>query len=133
MVCSRNFLFNYFENLYFKAEKPSVKKFGTLFGVFLPCLQNILGVILFLRLPWIVSQAGVLCTSAIILICAFSTFLTTLSMSALATNGRIPAGGPYAIVTQNLGSEVGGAVGVLFYLGTTLAATLYILGESLCL
>ena len=105
-----------------------MKKFGTIFGVFLPCLQNILGVILFLRLPWIVAQAGVLGTSGIILICVLSTALTTLSMSALATNGRIPAGGPYAIVTLNLGSEIGGAVGVLFYLGTTLAATLYILG-----
>ena len=28
-------------------------------GVYLPTLQNILGVILFLRLPWIVGIAGV--------------------------------------------------------------------------
>ena len=27
---------------------------GTFIGVYLPCLQNILGVILFLRLTWIV-------------------------------------------------------------------------------
>eukprot|EP00510_Aplanochytrium_minuta_P002942 CAMPEP_0184007866 /NCGR_PEP_ID=MMETSP0954-20121128/1610_1 /TAXON_ID=627963 /ORGANISM="Aplanochytrium sp, Strain PBS07" /LENGTH=1067 /DNA_ID=CAMNT_0026286821 /DNA_START=619 /DNA_END=3822 /DNA_ORIENTATION=+ len=54
--------------------------------------------------------------------------MTTLSMSALATNGKIPGGGPYAIVTKALGPEVGGAVGVLFYLGTTVAVTLYVLG-----
>jgi hypothetical protein len=28
-------------------------KAGTLFGVFLPCSQNILGIIIFLRLPWV--------------------------------------------------------------------------------
>ena len=32
---------------------------GTLMGVFVPCMQNILGAILYLRLSWIVGQAGV--------------------------------------------------------------------------
>lgn len=32
---------------------------GTIMGVYLPTVQNILGVILFLRLPWIVGVAGV--------------------------------------------------------------------------
>lgn len=36
----------------------ATEKLGTLFGVFLPCMQNILGVILFLRLPFITAQAG---------------------------------------------------------------------------
>jgi hypothetical protein len=34
-------------------------KLGTLMGVFVPCTQNILGAILYLRLSWIVGQAGV--------------------------------------------------------------------------
>ena len=34
-------------------------KMGTIMGVYLPTLQNILGVILFLRLTWIVGTAGV--------------------------------------------------------------------------
>lgn len=78
-----------------------------------------------------VSQAGVLSASGIILICTLSTFLTTLSLSALATNGRIHAGGPYAIVRQNLGPEMGAAIGVLFYLGTTLDTSVAVLGKLL--
>lgn len=110
------------------AARESSRTFGTIFGVFLPCLQNILGVILFLRLPWIVGQAGVLVTLGIICLCVLSTFLTTLSMSALATNGRISGGGPYGILLSNLGPEFAGSIGVLFYLGTTIAATMYTLG-----
>lgn len=42
---------------------------GTFFGVYLPCLQNILGVILFLRLTWIVGTAGILEAFAIVFMC----------------------------------------------------------------
>lgn len=38
-------------------------------GVYLPCLQNIFGVILFLRLTWMVGTAGVLQALLIVLIC----------------------------------------------------------------
>ena len=101
---------------------------GTFKGVFLPCVQNILGVILFLRLTWITGQAGVLGATAIVVICAGSTFLTALNLSAVATNGQIAAGGPYFVISRNLGPEVGTAVGLLFYLGTTIAASMYVLG-----
>jgi len=111
-------------------EKPQeeAKTFGTLFGVYLPCTQNILGVILFIRLPWIVGQAGMVYTTLLVLLCVASTVLTTLSMSALATNGPIKSGGPYAILLSNLGPEFAGSIGVLFYLGTTIAGTMYALG-----
>ena len=83
---------------------------------------------MFIRLPWIVAQAGVILTVCIVVICVFSTFITSLSMSAIATNGKIMAGGPYYVVSRNLGVEIGGSVGVIFYLGTTMAASMYILG-----
>lgn len=41
--------------------KESTAKLGTLTGVFLPCLQNILGVILFIRLPFITAQVIIRC------------------------------------------------------------------------
>jgi len=114
-----------------KTEK--LVKLGTFKGVFIPCLQNILGVILFLRLTWITAQAGVYVTCGIILISAGSTVLTALSLSAVATNGQVAKGGPYFIISRNLGPEVGTAIGLMFYLGTTVAASLYVLGavESL--
>eukprot|EP00587_Corethron_hystrix_P001032 CAMPEP_0113301168 /NCGR_PEP_ID=MMETSP0010_2-20120614/2508_1 /TAXON_ID=216773 ORGANISM="Corethron hystrix, Strain 308" /NCGR_SAMPLE_ID=MMETSP0010_2 /ASSEMBLY_ACC=CAM_ASM_000155 /LENGTH=944 /DNA_ID=CAMNT_0000154743 /DNA_START=249 /DNA_END=3083 /DNA_ORIENTATION=+ /assembly_acc=CAM_ASM_000155 len=104
------------------------RKLGTVNGVFLPCLQNILGVILFIRLPFITGQAGCFLASLMLVICFTATFTTSLSLSALVTNGSIQAGGPYYIISRNLGVEIGGALGALFYLGTTVAASMYVLG-----
>jgi len=107
---------------------PPAPKLGTFMGVFLPCLQNILGVILFLRLPFITAQAGVFQATAVVFICVTSTFLTSLSLSAIATNGKVLVGGPYFLISRNLGRSIGGAIGFLFYIGTTLAASMYVLG-----
>ncbi|XP_030607722.1 solute carrier family 12 member 7-like isoform X2 [Archocentrus centrarchus] len=105
-----------------------VTQMGTFIGVYLPCMQNILGVILFLRLTWIVGTAGILGSLAIVFMCCICTLLTAISMSAIATNGVVPAGGSYYMISRSLGPEFGGAVGLCLYLGTTFAGSLYILG-----
>ncbi|XP_057292168.1 solute carrier family 12 member 4-like [Hydractinia symbiolongicarpus] len=109
-------------------SKPEVAKLGTLVGVYLPCIQNILGVILFIRLSWIVGTAGIMQSFFIVFTCCCCTMLTAISMSAIATNGVVPAGGSYFMISRSLGPEFGGAVGVLFYLGTSFASSMYILG-----
>ncbi|XP_026990733.1 solute carrier family 12 member 6-like isoform X1 [Tachysurus fulvidraco] len=110
-------------------RKPSKSpQMGTVMGVYLPCLQNIFGVILFLRLTWVVGTAGVLQALCIVFICCCCTMLTAISMSAIATNGVVPAGGSYFMISRSLGPEFGGAVGLCFYLGTTFAGSMYILG-----
>ncbi|XP_075875744.1 solute carrier family 12 member 7-like isoform X2 [Nelusetta ayraudi] len=106
----------------------TVPQMGTFIGVYLPCMQNILGVILFLRLNWIVGTAGILESFAIVSMCCICTLLTAISMSAIATNGVVPAGGSYYMISRSLGPEFGGAVGLCLYLGTTFAGSLYILG-----
>ncbi|KAL7833645.1 hypothetical protein AOLI_G00286050 [Acnodon oligacanthus] len=111
-----------------KRKIPKSPNMGTLMGVYLPCLQNIFGVILFLRLTWIVGTAGVVQSFIIVLMCCSCTMLTAISMSAIATNGVVPAGGAYFMISRSLGPEFGGAVGLCFYLGTTFAAAMYILG-----
>ncbi|KPU76096.1 uncharacterized protein Dana_GF12875, isoform G [Drosophila ananassae] len=110
-----------------KPAAPSARM-GTLIGVFLPCIQNIFGVILFIRLTWVVGTAGAICGFLIVLTCCCVTMLTAISMSAIATNGVVPAGGSYFMISRSLGPEFGGAVGMLFYTGTTLAAAMYIVG-----
>uniref|UniRef100_A0A3B3IAN0 Amino acid permease/ SLC12A domain-containing protein n=1 Tax=Oryzias latipes TaxID=8090 RepID=A0A3B3IAN0_ORYLA len=109
-------------------EKKKPSKMGTFMGVYLPCLQNIFGVILFLRLTWVVGTAGVLQALCIVFVCCCCTMLTAISMSAIATNGVVPAGGSYFMISRSLGPEFGGAVGLCFYLGTTFAGSMYILG-----
>ncbi|KAM3929750.1 solute carrier family 12 member 7 isoform 2-T2 [Leptodactylus fuscus] len=111
-----------------KRKEMKETRMGTFIGVYLPCLQNILGVILFLRLTWIVGSAGVLESFCIVLMCCLCTMLTAISMSAIATNGVVPAGGSYYMISRSLGPEFGGAVGLCFYLGTTFAGAMYILG-----
>ena len=60
--------------------------------------------------------------------CVLQTFTTAISMSAIATNGVVPGGGSYFLISRALGPEFGGAVGVLFYLGTSVASSMYIVG-----
>lgn len=60
---------------------------------------------------------------------SLQTFLTAISMSAIATNGVVPGGGSYFMISRSLGPEFGGAVGVLFYLGTSVASSMYIIGS----
>uniref|UniRef100_A0A8D3DV69 Solute carrier family 12 member 4 n=1 Tax=Scophthalmus maximus TaxID=52904 RepID=A0A8D3DV69_SCOMX len=111
-----------------RRKTPKSPNMGTLMGVYLPCLQNIFGVILFLRLTWIVGMAGIMQSLLIVLMCCSCTMLTAISMSAIATNGVVPAGGAYFMISRSLGPEFGGAVGLCFYLGTTFASAMYILG-----
>lgn len=101
---------------------------STLSGVYFPCVQNIFGVILFIRMVWIVGTAGVPTAFAIVFICCCVTFTTSISLSAIATNGIVPAGGPYFMISRSLGPECGGAVGTMFFLGTTVAGAMYITG-----
>ena len=47
-----------------------MKRFGTFEGVFTPTILSILGVIMFLRLGWVIGNVGLLPTIVIIVIIA---------------------------------------------------------------
>lgn len=67
-------------------------KFGWIKGVLIRCLLNIWGVMLFLRLSWVVGQAGIIEGFILILTTTAVTTITALSMSAISTNGDIKGG-----------------------------------------
>ncbi|MGM0546308.1 MAG: amino acid permease, partial [Bacteroidota bacterium] len=109
-------------------ESTIQQKYGTFGGVFVPTLLTILGVILFLRQGWVIGNAGLLGGWLIITLAFVIVTFTALSMSCITTNIRIKAGGAYSIISQSLGLEVGGSVGVPLYLAQTFAITMYIFG-----
>ncbi|XP_072984305.1 cation-chloride cotransporter 1 isoform X2 [Typha latifolia] len=103
-------------------------KLGTMMGVFVPCLQNILGIIYYIRFSWIVGMAGIGGSLLLVSFCGACTFLTGISLSAIATNGAMKGGGPYYLIGRALGPEVGVSIGLCFFLGNAVAGSLYVLG-----
>jgi len=109
------------------------KKFGTFGGVFTPSLLTILGVIMYLRLPWIISQGGLFYTLVIIVVAHIVSITTGLSVSSIATDKKVEAGGNYYIISRSLGLPIGGTLGIALFIGLSFSISLYIIGfcESL--
>jgi amino acid transporter len=111
-----------------QAEGPARKKFGTFTGVFTPTLLTILGVIMYVRMGWVVGNGGLGIALLILALGILITLCTGLSLSSIATNTRIGDGGPYAIMTKSLGLEVGGSIGIPLFLTRPLGVAMYIFG-----
>jgi amino acid transporter len=105
-------------------------KFGTFGGVFVPSLLTILGVIMYLRLPWMVGQAGLYVSLGIVLAAHVVSVATGLSVSSIATDKKVGAGGPYYIISRSFGLPIGGAIGLALFLGLSFSVSLYIVGFS---
>ena len=106
----------------------NAKRFGTFEGVFTPTILTIIGVIMYLRLGWVVGNAGFGGALIIILLAKIVTITTGLAISTMTTNIRIGAGGSYALISRSLGAEVGSAIGIPLYLSLTFGAAMYIIG-----
>jgi amino acid transporter len=105
-----------------------VKKFGTMAGVFTPTFLTILGVIMYIRHPWVVGNAGIFGALAIIVIAVAITLSTALSLSSITTNIRIGSGGAFSLISQSLGLEIGGAIGIPFFFSQAIAVAMYVFG-----
>ncbi|KAI3639150.1 hypothetical protein MIR68_002680 [Amoeboaphelidium protococcarum] len=101
---------------------------GTLVGVIIPNLQVMVGILLFIRLPFIIGYSGVTHTLFIILMSMILVLLTTMSMSAICTNGVVSNGGLYYLISRSLGKDIGITSGFLLYLATQIGAAVYVLG-----
>jgi len=104
------------------------KKFNTFTGVFTPSVLTILGVIMYMRLGWVVGQSGLIASIAIILIAHIISLSTGLSISSIATDKKIKTGGIYYMLSRSLGLPMGGAIGITLFIGTALSISLYIIG-----
>ena len=81
---------------------------------------------LFLRLSWVVAQAGIGAGLMIVLLASVVTTITALSMSAICTNGEVKGGGTYFMISRSLGPEFGGAIGMIFSLANAVAIAMYV-------
>lgn len=105
---------------------------------------------LFLRLSWVIGQAGVIEGVLLILTTTVVTTITALSMSAISTNGVVKggkigkkrslkhktkcyyvqfhSGGTYYMISRSLGPEFGGSIGLIFSLANAVACAMYVVG-----
>ncbi|XP_042530183.1 solute carrier family 12 member 2 [Dipodomys spectabilis] len=109
-------------------ESKGVVKFGWIKGVLVRCMLNIWGVMLFIRLSWIVGQAGIGLSVIVIAMATVVTTITGLSTSAIATNGFVRGGGAYYLISRSLGPEFGGAIGLIFAFANAVAVAMYVVG-----
>jgi len=104
------------------------KKFGTFAGVFTPSILTILGVIMYLRLGWVVGNAGLWGTIGIIVVAHIISVTTGLSVSSIATDKKVGAGGVYFVLSRSLGLPIGGALGITLFVATAFSIALYMIG-----
>ncbi|MFH1319586.1 MAG: hypothetical protein ABII90_02905 [Bacteroidota bacterium] len=104
------------------------KKFGTFAGVFTPSILTILGVIMYMRMGWVVGESGLTGALIIIMIAHVISVSTGLSISSIATDKKIKTGGIYYMLSRSLGLPMGGAIGITIFVGTALSISLYVVG-----
>jgi amino acid transporter len=101
---------------------------GTFAGVFTPSVLTILGIILFLRLGFVVGNAGLGRALIIIALANAISVLTSVSLSAIATNIKVKGGGDYYLISRTLGVEFGGAIGIVLFLAQSVSVAFYCIG-----
>ncbi len=108
--------------------KNQNKKLGTFAGVFTPSVLTILGIILFMRLGYVVGAAGIKQALLIILVANLISVLTSVSLSAIATNLTVRGGGDYFLISRTLGLEFGGALGLVLFIAQAVSVGFYCIG-----
>ncbi|MFQ5601406.1 MAG: amino acid permease [Candidatus Krumholzibacteriia bacterium] len=101
---------------------------GTLSGVFTPSILTILGIVLFLRLGFVVGSGGLVRTLRVMALASSLALVTSISLSATATNLRVRGGGVYYLISRSLGSEFGGALGILLFVAQSVSIAFYCIG-----
>jgi len=101
---------------------------GTFGGVFTPSILTILGIILFLRLGYVIGQGGLWRTLIILALANGISVLTTISLSAIATSLTVKGGGDYYLISRTLGLEFGGAIGLVLFLAQSVSIAFYCIG-----
>lgn len=119
---------NFYDLLRYGKEGQKGGGYGTLYGVYLPGVLTMFGVIIYLRLGWVTGSLGFWPTALIITLSCLIVFITTLSIASAATNMKIEGGGTYYMISRSLGIEIGSAVGVPLFLAQAMSISFCAMG-----
>merc|ERR1719247_3469939 len=89
------------------ANGNTKNQMNTMNGCYIPCLLNILGAVLFLRVGFSIGMMGFWGALGIFAFSELIAYLTITSFSAIVTNGRMAGGGAYYMISRNLGPAFG--------------------------
>ena len=103
-------------------------RFGMFGGVFTPCVLTILGVIMFMRTGFVVGHSGLWFALIILGVSKLITSLTTLSLSAIASNLEMRGGGVYFMISRVLGPDFGGSIGITLFFAQAVGVAFYVIG-----
>ena len=92
-------------------------KLDTISGVFIPVSLNVLSILMFIRFGFILGQSGLIGVLGMLVAAYVVNLVTTMSISAIASNGVVRGGGAYYLISRSLGPEFGGAIGLISYMG----------------
>lgn len=111
-----------------RSDDKTARKLGVVFGVVIPTLLSMFSVVVFLRIGFVVGQAGLYQSIAMFLVAYLIITMTVLSVCAISTNGALDAGGAYYMISRALGPEFGGSIGIMFFFANVCGSALYVLG-----